>query len=109
MAGKSYIKDTSRFIGKLKNLGNILSSAILVTANVVDLNPSISHDAGLQALYEKLEERADKKIPFTDLVDMAVFILKNNFFEFETKIIHQISGTFELNLLPHMHVYLWIE
>ena len=62
MAGKSYIKDTSRFIGKLKNLGNILSNAILVTANVVDLNPSISHDAGLQALYEKLEERADKKI-----------------------------------------------
>ena len=24
---------------------------------------------------------------------MVVFILKNNFFEFETKIIHQISGT----------------
>ena len=54
---------------------------------------SIPHDAGLQALYEKLEERADKKISSNDLVEMAEFILKNNFFEFETKIIQQISGT----------------
>ena len=45
------------------------------------------HEAGLQVLYEKLEERTDKKIPSTDLVEMAEFILKNNFFEFETKII----------------------
>ena len=51
------------------------------------LYPSIPHNAGLQALYEKLEEKADKKIPLTDLVEMAEFILKNNFFEFETKII----------------------
>ena len=57
------------------------------------LYPSIPHDAGLQVLYEKLEERTDKKIPSTDLVEMAEFILKNNFFEFETKIIQQISGT----------------
>ena len=52
---------------------------------------SIPHNSGLQA-NEKLEERADKKIPSTDLVEMAEFILKNNFFEFETKIIQQISG-----------------
>ena len=30
---------------------------------------------------------------YTDLAEMAEFILKNNFFEFETKIIQQISGT----------------
>ena len=86
-AGKSYIKDISQFLEKLKNLGNIPSNALLVTADVVGLYPSISHNAGLQALYEKLEEKADKKIPLTDLVEMAEFILKNNFFEFETKII----------------------
>ena len=85
--GKSYIKDTSDFLEKLKNLGNISSSAILVTADVVGLYRSITHDTGLQALYEKLEERADKKILSTDLVEMAEFILKNNFFGFETKII----------------------
>ena len=82
--GKSYIKDTSDFLEKLKNLGNIPSNAILVTADVVGLHPSISHNPGLQALYEKLEEKAGKKISSTDLIEMAEFILKNNFFEFET-------------------------
>ena len=86
-AGKSYIKDTSHFSEKLENLGNIPSNALVVTADVVGLYPSIPHNAGFQALYEKLEEKADKKIPLTDLVEMAEFILKNNFFEFETKII----------------------
>ena len=70
-AGKSYIKDTIDFLEKLKNLGNIPSNAILVTVDVVGLYPSIPHDAGLQVLYEKLEERTDKKIPSTDLVEMA--------------------------------------
>ena len=92
-AGKPYIKDTSDFLEKLKNLGNIPSNTILVTANVVGLYPSIARDAGLQVLYEKSEERTDKKILYTDLVEMAEFILKNNFFEFKTKIIQQISGT----------------
>ena len=57
------------------------------------LYPSIPHDAGLKALYEKLKERTEKKIPSANLVEMADFVLKNNFFEFDTKIIQQISGT----------------
>ena len=61
-AGKSYIKDTNDFLEKLKNLGIIPSNAILVTADVVGLYPSIPHDTGLQALHEKLEESRDKKI-----------------------------------------------
>ena len=91
-AGKSYIKDTGDFLEKLKNLGNIPSNTVLVIANVVGLSPSILHDAGLQVLYEKLEEKTDKIILSTGLVEMAESILKNNLFEFETKIIQQISG-----------------
>ena len=53
----------------------------------------VPKDEGLQALYKILEERTDKKILSTDLVEMAEFILKNNFFEFGTKITQQISGT----------------
>ena len=34
-AGISYIKDTGDFVEKLKNLGNIPSNPILVTADVV--------------------------------------------------------------------------
>ena len=92
-AGKSYIKDSGDFLEKRKTLGNIPSNAILVTADVVGLYPSIPHDAGLKALYEKLEERTEKKIPSAYLNEMADFVLKSNFFEFDTKILQQISGT----------------
>ena len=101
--GKSYIKDTGDFLEKLKALGDIPPNAILVTADVVGLYPSIPHDAGLKALYEKLEERTEKKIPSVDLVEMAEFVLKNNFFEFETKIIQQLSV---VSLLLPIRVYL---
>ena len=51
----------------------------LVAADVVGLYPSIPHDAELKALYEKLEERSDKRIPSADLANMAEFVLRNNF------------------------------
>ena len=68
---ESYIKNTGDFLEKFQNLGNIPSNAILVTADVVGLYPSIPHEAGLQDSYEKLEEKADKKISSTDLVEMV--------------------------------------
>ena len=40
-AGKTYIKDTSDFLKNLKNLGNNPPNAILITADVVGLYPSI--------------------------------------------------------------------
>ena len=45
-----YIKDSGDFIRKIKNLTDIPEGAILVTADVVSLYPSISHQAGLEAL-----------------------------------------------------------
>ena len=108
-ADKSNIKDTGEFLEKLENLGNILSNAILVTADVVGLYPIIHHYAGLQALFEKLEERTDKKIPSTDLFEMTEFILKNNFFEFETKIIQQISGTAIATMFVPSYAYLFMD
>ena len=51
---KPYIKDTGDFFKKHKNLGNIPSTVILVTADFVGLYPRIHHDAGLQVLNEKL-------------------------------------------------------
>ena len=92
-SGKSYVKDTGDFIEKIRNLGKIPKDSFLVTADVVGLYPSIPHEAGLNALYEKLEQRSDKKVSSTDLVNMAEFVLKNNYFEFDTKVHQQISGT----------------
>ena len=91
--GRSYVKDTQDFLEKLKHLGKVPSNAILVTADVVGLYTSIPHEAGLEALYEKLKERVEKKIPSSDLVNMAEFVLKNNNFEFDSKVEKQISGT----------------
>ena len=79
-SGKSYVKDTGDFLEKIKSLGRIPEDAFLVTADVVGVYPSIPHDVGLKAIYEKLGERSDKKVPSTDLVDMAEFVLKSNFF-----------------------------
>ena len=47
--------------------------------------PSIPHEAGLQALKEEISTN--------DLVKMAGFVLKNNYFEFNGEVKHQISGT----------------
>ena len=87
------VKDTGDLLEKVKSLGRIPEDACLVTADVLGLYPSILHDAGLKALCKKVEERTDKKVPSADLIDMAEFALKNNFFEFDSKVKQQISGT----------------
>ena len=84
-AGKSYIEDARDILENLKNVGNISSNAMLVSVDVLGLHSSIFQGIGLQDLYEILEEKTDKK---TSPTDLAVFILKNNFFEFDTNIFH---------------------
>ena len=48
--GLSYVKDSGDFISKIKQIGYVLENAILVTADVVGLYPSIPYDVGLKAL-----------------------------------------------------------
>ena len=91
--GLSYIKDSDDFMHKIRDLKDILNDALLVTADVVGLYPSIPHEAGLQALKEVLERRKDKKISTNDLVKMPPFVLKNNYFEFNGEVKHKIPGT----------------
>ena len=52
----SYIKDSGNFIEKIKRISNKPDGAILVTADVVGLYPSILLDIGLKALEEALEK-----------------------------------------------------
>ena len=70
--GWSYIKDSQDFINKSRKLGKIPDNAILVTADVVGLYPSIPHNVGLRALKEAPDKREQKKIPTEDLLQMAV-------------------------------------
>ena len=84
--GKSYIKDTGDFLNKIKNIHGIPENAILVTADVVGLYPSIPHQADLEALKEALDKRKTHKVPTGKLVKMAEIVLKNNYFQFSDKL-----------------------
>ena len=44
--GRSYIKDSGDFLKKTKNLGSLPENTNLVTADMVGLYPSMSHEAG---------------------------------------------------------------
>ena len=92
-SAKSYIRDTGDFLNKLKELGSVPQNALLVTVDVVGLYPSIPHQDGLDALSIKLEQWEDKEIPTEDLLKLAQFFLKNNYFEFNSKVKQQVSGT----------------
>ena len=81
-----YIKDSNDLINKTKN-------SILVTADVARLYPSIPHGARLKALKEALDKRKNRNITTNDLIRMAEFVLKNNYFEFNGQVKQQISGT----------------
>ena len=89
-SGVSYIKDTNNFLFKVKNLRKIPENAFLVTVDVVGLYLSIPHDEGLEVLRKQLND--NKSIPTEDLVKMAEFVLKNNYFEFNSTFKNQISG-----------------
>ena len=83
---KSYIRDTSDFFKRLKEFGSVSKNGLLVTADVVGLYPSIPHKDVLEALSIKLDQREDKIIPTGDLLEMAPFVLKKYYFEFDSMI-----------------------
>ena len=91
--GNSYIKDTGDFLEILRAIGKIPKEAILVTADVVRLHPSIAHDEGLKVLRNQYDKFIDKTFPAEDIIKMVEFAIKNNLFEFDSKFFKQISVT----------------
>ena len=71
----------------------IAQDALLVTTDVVGLYPSIPHEVGLKTLKETLDKRENRNIAANDLIKMAEFVLKNNYFEFNGQVKQKISGT----------------
>ena len=76
----SYVKISGVFISKRKRIGSAPENATLATADIVGLYPSITHDVGKQ-----------KKSATADLLNMAEFVLKSNFFDFSGNIKQPIS------------------
>ena len=65
----------------------------MVIADEVGLYPSIPHKASFEALRRRLNKRENFEIPDEGIVQMADFVLKNIFFEFNREVKRQKSGT----------------
>ena len=89
----SYINDSGDHLTKIKSVGKIPEETILVTADVIGLYPSISPEAGLEALRKRLNERDSLKVPTENIIQMTDFVLKNIFFEFNGEVKLQKYGT----------------
>ena len=84
--GWSYIKDSRGFIKKTRNLGSTPEHAILVTVDLVGLYLSTPHQARSKALREVLDKREEHTVLTNELIAIATFVLKNNYFEFNKQI-----------------------
>ena len=92
---KTYIKDEWDFVRKFPS--KVEKSAILLSCDIVSLYTSIPIDLGIQAL-EYWIERLSFLIPsrFTKpfILELAKFVLSNNYFQFDSRMYHQIIGIF---------------
>ena len=62
-SGASCIKESNDFKSKIKNI-DITNDALLVTADVVGLYPSIPHEAGFSPLKEALDKKTREEITY---------------------------------------------
>ena len=87
------LKTLITFCRNLKNLKKVPGNAIFVTTDVVGLFPSISYNEGLEILKKQFDNFVEKSKLTEDLVKMAEFVSKNNYFEFNSNVKCQICVT----------------
>ena len=93
---KSYIKDTTHFLKRISDLGEIPQGALLVTLDVEALYPNIPNKEGMEAAKIALNEsRTDPDVkPSNDyLMKLLELVLTRNNFQFNGKHFLQIRGT----------------
>ena len=90
---KSYIKDTNDFLRKVRDLPDLPEDAIFCTIDVVGLYPNIPHEDGLKAMKEALDKREDQSVSTETIMELGELVLKNNYFEHNSKIYKQKRGT----------------
>ena len=92
-SSETYIRDSYDFLEKIRELGPLPEEAILVTADVVALYPSIPHAEGSASIRKALDRRVDKTVSTDFLMEMLEFVLTNNYFGFRSEMFRQIEGT----------------
>ena len=79
-----------------------------MTVDVVGLCPNMSHSKGLEIFKKQYENYPNKKVSTEDIGKMAGFVLKSNFFEFDSQSYKQISETVIGTKFPPPYlVFLW--
>ena len=87
---KSYIRDTTDFLQKLRGLPVLPPESILVTLDVSSLYTNMPHDEGVNACKEF---RIDQSPPTNDLSQLIQLILDSNAFIFNGAYFLQQQGT----------------
>ena len=108
-SAKSYLRETSDFLKKLKELGCVPQNELLVTGDLVGLFLSIPHLDGLEALSIKLDQWVDKKIVIENQLEMAPFVLKNNYIEYDSVIKQQVSCRAIGTMFTSPYAYIFID
>ena len=79
----SYIRDTTDFISKLKEIGEPLpENAVLFCFDVAKLYPSVPRKEGLEACEEALSMRSEPLAGKDGVMEMIKMVLENNVFGF---------------------------
>ena len=55
-------------------------------------SPNIPHNLDLQSLRKRLNEKGICKVSVEEIISVAEFVLKNNYFELNEKVCRQLSG-----------------
>ena len=92
MKVKSYIRDTTDLINKIKHIKRLPHNAILVTMDVRSLYSNIKHHDGISALKKCLDNRISKEPPTEVLITLMNHILTLNNFNFNGRHFLQIKG-----------------
>ena len=92
MKVKSYIRDTTDLINKIKHIKRIPHNAILVTMDVRSLYSNIKQHDGISALKKCLDNRISKDPPTEVLITLMNHILTLNNFNFNGRYFLQIKG-----------------
>ena len=89
---KSYVKETTDFINKISNLGELPEESYLVTMDVKALYTNIPNDEGPQALKEALDQKQNQSLASRVIVTVMSLILTLNNFVFNDKNYLQVKG-----------------
>ena len=102
---RSYIRDTTDLLYKIKDIGKIPDNALLVTMDVRSLYTNISHKEGLSALKNSLNTRSNKEPATEVLLTLMRHVLTLNCFTFNGNSYLQTSRWLCLSTLVYIYIY----